>query len=391
MAKIVHINCPKCGGTLGMAGAERVVKCRYCGTWSLVDAPDVVPEYSVKPKLDETSARRALQHVLMDPEMPRGLLQHTRFHSARLYFIPYHELAAHRLGTMTTTELPRYQDARRSLSPYDSMGPARGNYEPLPHFQRLAPQPSVDTRVIMSDVSRLEPAVKLPEWALDEAELGRLRSAPEGTLQPANRQAMEKIGKVYSPTISPAQLIAQCNQKVGAASLQDHTEIAEPRVKRIFYPIWRARYSYQGRLYGATVDGVTGKMLSVRAPQDDRTRVLWLLGAAAPVSFIAGKIVKLVLGYLLAHGGKDAGILLLVGIQFSHVLIPLIFFGAMGALLLLGMGWDQFRYPGELVIRGRERTVEKIGRPPQTGFDKALAKMSAIMEGAIENARRRRS
>ena len=37
MAKIIHINCPKCGGTLGMVGMERIVKCRYCNTWSVVD------------------------------------------------------------------------------------------------------------------------------------------------------------------------------------------------------------------------------------------------------------------------------------------------------------------------------------------------------------------
>lgn len=36
----------------------------------------------------------------------------------------------------------------------------------------------------------------------------------------------------------------------------------------IYYPVWVIRYTYQDRMYILTVDGVTGQVLSGRAPGD---------------------------------------------------------------------------------------------------------------------------
>ena len=53
----------------------------------------------------------------------------------------------------------------------------------------------------------------------------------------------------------------------------------------IFYPIWMARYKYQERMYFATVDGITGKVLSGRAPGDYMWRSLVMTGGMAVGGF----------------------------------------------------------------------------------------------------------
>jgi len=384
MAKIKHINCPKCGGTLGLAGMDRVVKCRYCATWSLVEAADITPEYWVKPLIKGVDARRLVQNVLRDDEMPDGLIKETRFHSSRMYFVPYHEMTGKRLGTMTITDfkeqrpvMGRTQTALTApISSFGRMHEFDGHVGM--RDIRAPKQKVVDTRVVMSDLTRNEPAVKLDAWALDESDVEAVRTDMSGMLKPMNRRAMENLGKIHDPTITPDQMLGKLEHRAGAANLDDRTEFAEIRVKRIYYPVWRIRYRYQGRLYGATVDGVTGKVMALRAPQDDRTRVLWMLGTTAMVAFILGRMIY---GLLTTHiiEPEHAGVLLAIVARGFVFIIPVIIFGLLLATLVLGFGWEQFRYPGDIVIRGKKREVEKINRPDQTVFDKLATILGGVL------------
>jgi hypothetical protein len=385
MAKIRHISCPKCGGTLGAAAVERVVGCRYCGTRSLVDAPEPTAEYFIRPAIKEVSARRIVQALLKDRDLAPGLLKNTQFHSARLCFVPFYEMTGRRLGTMKVTEFKEQRGSSSFMDQAlkrDSLGLAFAPFEAQAMMKdlRLPPKKTVDTRIILSDITRTEPAVALATWALEEAEFGEVRSHPAGVLLPMDRKKLERAGRVYDATLAPAQLLAQLTAKPGTAWLEDQTEIAEVRLKRIYYPVWRVRYRYQGRLYGVTIDGVTGKVMGARAPQDDRSRVRWLIGTTAPVAFCAGLILRGVIGalWLLPGAGRQVGMMIMT--------VPyLLAFGCVGlviALLVLGFGWDQFRYSGELVITGSKRDIEKINRPERTFFD-AATEVAAKVAGTF--------
>jgi hypothetical protein len=385
VAKIRHLNCPKCGGTLGASSVERVVECRYCRTRSLVDAPEPTAEYFIRPAIKEISARRIVQALLKDKDLPPGLLKNTRFHSARLCFVPFYELTGRRLGTMKITEFKQQRESSSFVDQAlkrDSLGLAFAPFEAQAMMKeiRLPPKKTVDTRVIMSDITRIEPAVNLAAWALEEAEFGEVRAQPSGVLLPMDRKKLERAGRVYDATLAPAQLLSQLTAKTGTAWLDDQTEIAEVRIKRIYYPVWRVRYRYQGRLYGVTLDGVTGKVMSARAPQDDRSRVRWLIGTTAPVAFGVGLILRAVIGalVLLPGAGRQAGMVIVT----APYLAALGSVGLLIALVLVGFGWEQFRYSGELVITGSKREVEKINRPERTFFDVAIelaGKMTAAL------------
>jgi len=56
----------------------------------------------------------------------------------------------------------------------------------------------------------------------------------------------------------------------------------------IFYPIWMCRFTYRGRTYFATIDGITGNSLSGRAPGDPLYQSLALVGGCVGGGVLAG-------------------------------------------------------------------------------------------------------
>lgn len=394
MPALRHVNCPQCGGTLGASNVERTVRCRYCNTRSLVESDDLVPEYMVKPRLDQNAARREVQKLLTDRAMPGGLLQASKFHSARLYFVPFHEVSARRTGTMIVT-VRNERVSRSTLDRRDEVpiGSAFLMLEQEARQRANAAPPTKDTRVVMSDVSRLEPAVDLPGWCLEEAELSTLRTSADGVLLPVNRRSMERMGTVHHPTLTPQHIIAQLELRAETAGLEDYTEFSEVRAKRIYYPVWRVRYLYQGRLYGATLDGVSGKVMAARAPQDDRSRVLWLLGMSAVASLLPGRILGAAFSEFTNHS-RSLVELAAVAVQLPQLVFPALLVGLIALTFFLGIGWTEFRYPGEIVIQGDRRYVEKINRPEHTVFDRIRDALLKVLENGMKYAaatRQRRS
>ena len=55
-----------------------------------------------------------------------------------------------------------------------------------------------------------------------------------------------------------------------------------------FYPIWMCRYTYRGRTYFATMDGITGESLSGRAPGDPLYQSLALVAGCVIGATLAG-------------------------------------------------------------------------------------------------------
>ena len=258
MARVLHVNCAKCGGTLGLADIDRVVKCRYCSINSLVDFGEMTPEYYVKPKIKETEARRKLTALLRDREMPKALLKEARYHSARLYFMPYHELSGRRLGTMKVTEFKRVGPPRMVEDVHMTASGVVVNMKREDTYS-TPKEKTVDTRVVMSDVTRLEPAVRLAEWGLEEADIGAIRSDAAGMLQPMNRRTVEFLGKIYEPSIKPDQMIAQAKYYIQGVFRHEPHPFHKSK-ERKFNPLQMITYI---GLLGVLLplQGITGMMM----------------------------------------------------------------------------------------------------------------------------------
>jgi hypothetical protein len=361
LANIVHVECPVCRAPVGLSELNRVVFCAHCDTKLVVVGHHFISETYLESKLDNVAARRTVQRALTGDHMPEGLLKNSRLHSARLHFVPYHELSARRLGTVLLRDLPNKTPGIRS-------------------------GPKTETRVIMTDVHRIEPAVPPGNWALDQAALCSPSDDLLSNLLPVTRSELARKGRISPPAIPPDDILTALESSTMASAFEDKTEFVEKRIRRIFYPVWRVRYRYKKRLYWATLDGVTGQIMELRAPQDDRQRLKWMFGSSMIISFVVGKLLRLIL-LAIAHGGLSA-VFAFLGVA-PLLLAVFFFFGVCFSVAVLVVAWEQFRYPGELVITGDKVEVIKLKPPGENRVLIWLWKAVEQLEKMTSRGRRR--
>lgn len=130
----------------------------------------------------------------------------------------------------------------------------------------------------------------------------------------------------------------------------------------VFYPIWIMRYKYSGHGYFATVDGVTGRVLSGRAPGDYLWRSLAMTGGMAIGGF--GSMFGLWLAVVLSNGQGGGTFGLIV---------------SLGCLAVAGASFMFYRYGAE-VTTGDVKSEYKS--PTANGLG-ALAQMAGQGPGKI--------
>jgi hypothetical protein len=335
MSQVLHVECPNCGAPIGVSDLSRIVHCAHCGTKLLVDGHAFVGEYYVEPGVDRTTARRKVQAALSADAMPRGLLRQSRLDSARLYFIPYNDVFARRVGKLVMRSGERVPSGEGG---------------------------GADTRVVVSDVSRVVPALALEGFGLELTALARPEGRSHLKVLPATREALARKGRLFQPAIRPESVLDNLDGVNLSATIEAEVDYLERRYRRVFYPVWRIRYRYRNRLYWATVDGVSGQVLTLRAPENDRSRLKWLVGTALFSGLVLGKAARTVHG-LVTDAGPGAALTVV-----THPVTVIASVFALGFLaLLLSVGWEQFRYAGELVLVGDKKEVVKLNKPPGEG------------------------
>lgn len=118
----------------------------------------------------------------------------------------------------------------------------------------------------------------------------------------------------------------------------------------IYYPFWIVRYTYEGRTYFATVDGISAHVVSGRAPGNAGSQST----SAGIGGAVSGGAVGLGLGLVIATQGADVGVGVLV-------------VGVVAAIALIGYFYKRFRYGDEIMegaLNGKGlksgRTQEKV-------------------------------
>lgn len=297
-----------------------------------------VPEYLVEATVDADAARRALRRSLKDPRMTAGLLAESRFSSAVLRYVPFHKTAARRVGT-----LQMRKEARRPSLPGERPEERGGAV-------------TNETRVVFGDVARMEPAVRMSGWELEHAAIMDREREQEMAFLPYDPEEASLGGAAMPATERPDRYLEELKTDSRSATVVDRTSYSQIRVRRIYYPVWRVRYQYEGRGYAATVDGVTGDVIALRAPQDDGSRVKWLIATAMVLSLFFGKSLGFVLSWMASGAGNG-----LANYDMTWVMALLLVILLFAVLVFATMGWHQFRYPGEVVVRGGTSEVEKVG------------------------------
>lgn len=337
MSHVSHISCPACKGAVGFTPSDRIITCSFCEAALLVEADNFIPEYYAVPSFDKEQARRSLQHFLMNSALPDGVLKNSRFKTAVLCYIPYHEVRSKRIGTIETEKrLSSYNSSSTRVSLFDSR----------------------DTAVVTGDIHRIEPAITVEDLGIDDTFVFEGLKNNSIKLSQFDRVKVARTARIYQPSIDAKKIMMQLNIKGFTAQTSDDTEFVESRIRRIFYPVWRLQYEFSGRVYFAVIDGLNGKTLFAKAPQGDKQRVRWLVAGVSVSGFIFGKLLKAM--HFTDHltltlstgedktGAVGLGVMLIV---FLGILLSIVWF----------IVWNQFRYAGDIVHEKNILFVEKQG------------------------------
>lgn len=125
------------------------------------------------------------------------------------------------------------------------------------------------------------------------------------------------------------------------------THVSPRSFQQLAYPFWIIRYRYKDRGYLAVLDGVTGKVVSARAPGD----LLYQSLAGAAGSVAGGALI-----------GTSAVMLPGAGFDVESILLSI--FPLIIGLVAIAWAYDSFRFGSEVVVNDLSRTKRQtlIGR-----------------------------
>jgi hypothetical protein len=240
-----------------LAEGERIVACRYCRSRSLVLVPDAVPRHVVQAALDEAAAVRVARAALQRPGVAQAV-RAGRFETVSLFYVPFYEATAVRLGTLFV---------RERVKPPAPLGDGEQVDPELDRWLANPGEEREDTKVVEQDVLRIGPACELSELGVGKIPLSEQRRGGTSVLlQPFDPVALHSRAVVFAPTVPAERFLKETTWRV--PSQNDATRFVETRLKLLYYPVWQARYRHRGRTYELAVDGVTGALLHGRAPRD---------------------------------------------------------------------------------------------------------------------------
>lgn len=262
MSLSVGLNCPVCGGAIRIEEGIRTTNCPYCTSLLFLEGEGGIQTVMLQNKLTRDAVIQTVQRWFGKGLKARDLKRAGQIGEVYPIYVPFWRMKARAAGWVCG-----YREETRT-----HRGPGGRIYTTI---ERIPME-----KMVLRDF----------EWsriACDIGDLGiqRLRNLDGDS-------ALHEDGSI--PTFEPTKSKTE-GQNDGVNSIMQMA-VASANVPHItfqkvhvipktfgivYYPIWIARYSYSGRAYFATVDGVTGAVLSGRAPGDAFYRSLIMTGGAS--------------------------------------------------------------------------------------------------------------
>ncbi len=314
----LNLNCPNCGGTVTSVEGQRTTSCPYCKSLLYIGGDRGVYTVMLRNNMDDPRVRNELAKWFDKGLKARDLPKQARITEVYPIYIPYWRLMARAAGWVCG-----YREERHT----DSNG---HTHTKRVHMEKMVFR-DFDWSQIACDpgdigVNHL-PSMK--GQAVPHEEGGIPTFEATTSADSARTQGIESIRNM---AISSARVPTVTYQKMHVI----------PRFLVLtFYPIWMCRYTYRGRTYFATMDGITGDSLSGRAPGDPLYQSLALVGGCAIGGVLAGFSLS-ILPY-----SPEIGIL-----------------GIVGGVVIFAVAFLFFRHGSEVT----EGDIEKPYRKSLKGF-----------------------
>jgi len=314
---ITGLSCPNCAGTLSVREGQRIVKCPYCNSCSLVRGESGPGRYQVARRVERAAAAQAVRGFWSGLNKAMDLQSQARIVELFLVYMPYWRAFSQVAGWIFGQK---------------EVGSGKS--------RRLEPR----------EVQIMETM----EWtgaAGDVAEFGVESVSLKGMpLAAYNAGGLHAEGMVFEPTGSETDAhdtarsawLKRGQARAGLDRVaQTWLRFLREAVALVYYPLWVARYTYRNRMYQVVVDGQSGRVLYGKAPGNIFYRALMLVGGTALGSFVIVDGLALAFSIIGSSSRHGSGDLALLALPF-----------VIGGVLISG-GYQLFRWGEEIEQRAK--------------------------------------
>ncbi|MBE0518644.1 MAG: hypothetical protein IH630_05395 [Thermoplasmata archaeon] len=299
----VGLNCPACGGAISVEEGESTVICQYCDSTLYIEGDKGVSTIAFSNRVAKETAMKATQTWWTRGFKARDLKHTGQVTEIYPIYLPFWRALTRVAGWVCGYEERRHTDQKGNV-----------RVEKIPKEV-----------MVLQDYT-------LSEIACDPGDLGirTLKNFSGETgfadfdMIPTFEATTSRDDAVVRAK-NDALARAKAGVRVPHVTFQK-LHVIPKRLSMVYYPVWVVRYNYRNRMYMSTVDGVTGQMMSGRAPGDPLFQSL-----------------------AVTAGTSLGGIIAALGIIFSGESVEIAAGGLVVGIGLLYVTYRFFRHGSEIV------------------------------------------
>jgi hypothetical protein len=338
-AQATHgLNCPRCGGMVGIPEGQLIVRCPFCDLRSFVRGERGLQRFQIPQRIDRQQASNALQRFLGGNwAIARDAGKTAKLEDAFLIYLPFWTV-----------------------------------------WGRVAAWAFGEKKVGSGKHTRYEPReirmVNEMTWngaACDVGEFGVTEVPLDGVvLEAFDVDGLYNQGLVFEPVGSlqqakkaaEDQFQAEIRKKLRLDRIsQTFVRLFRSRYGLVYYPMWVMRYLYKDRHFQVVADGFAGKVLYGKAPGNTVYRAAVLVLGMALGAFLAVDASTFAFSFMSGdEGGSLAlGVILIVA-----------------GLGIMGVSYRRFRYGEEYEYRASKPKFMGVMDNPFGMFSEGLSSLN---------------
>jgi DNA-directed RNA polymerase subunit RPC12/RpoP len=291
----VGLNCPACGGAVSVVEGESTVVCPYCSSTLFIEGDQGVTTIAFRNKMTREGAMESSRRWWSKGWKARDLKRVGKTTEVYPIYLPFWRAWTRVAGWICGYEIRRHTDSKGRV-----------------HEQKVPKEV-----MVLNDY-------QFSEIAADPGDLGirSLRNFAGETsfadfdMIPTFEATTSKDDAVTRAK-TDAQSRARASARVPRVTME-RLHVLPRRLSMAYYPVWIVRYTYRDRMYMTTVDGVTGQVLSGRAPGDPLFQSLAITAGTSVGGLAAalGIILSSVATELMIAGLVAGGVILYITYRF---------------------------------------------------------------------------
>lgn len=287
----IAMNCPRCGGDLSLTGDAEMLSCPYCTALLAIEGDEGVRQVALRSAITGDDAVKAVRDWWINGLIAYDVSRKSQITESYLIHVPFWKLRVMVTGWLC----------------------GQSNND------------SINGKFVAVEKMVLEER----EWneiACDTGGIGALRLDDcKGDAVPYESGLFPVFDVTTSRTDAEARGLA-CIEEAAARDTGvkgvtfKRIDVIPRDLSIVFYPVWMVNYTYQDRMYSASIDGISGAVLYGRAPGSMMTRSFALAAGMGAAGFVP----LLCIGFLIAvyqHGQLSGNDTTRWGAMFTYGLV----------------------------------------------------------------------